>query len=182
MTKARDLARLSVSTGGVLADANAPSGSVIQVIQAFKPDTYSTSVSVSSGGALITGLSVSITPRDASSTFLLLFNGTSHSVPGVAQQFFWFARNGTKINGGTPSGNRVGVGARSYQTSSSQGDTSAMVYVDAPNTASAITYSVYMASGASGQAVFLNRSDTDGNDDHGGNRSSSSLIVMELAS
>ena len=61
------------SLSGVIPDANAPSGSVIQVVSSNLTSTVSTS----SSSFVTTGLSASITPLSSSSKILVIVNGGS---------------------------------------------------------------------------------------------------------
>jgi hypothetical protein len=161
MTKARDLARLSPNTSGLLPnanieavaaskltgqvpDANAPSGSVIQVVQAH----ITTGTATTSQSYVDTAITASITPISSSNKILVLI---SHN--------YYIARNGV----GLPYGDcffrlmRGGSDLASNRYAINFGDTNwndffnhnSFNYLDSPNTTSSITYRVQMRSGAS---------------------------------
>ena len=190
MSNTRNLAGLLNSSGlvplptkvaGVLPDANAPSGSVIQVVQGIKTDT--SSYTSSGGNYGVSGLNVSITPTSASSKFLVIYN--AHIGSNQNQ------RNGTllqrNIGGGGYSeifiANSAGSRLRSTSSNSPHSPNAITVhsasYLDTPNTTSVLNYRVLM--GVEGnQNVHMNRSheDTNNNTQY---RAVSSITVMEIA-
>ena len=178
MTKARDLARLSVSTGGVLADANAPSGSVLQVVSTTKTDTFTTT---STSFTDITGLSVSITPISATSKILVLYNFQASATSGEYTAGFQLVRNSTAICLGVAEGSRFAATSynRSVNSVADQSWAMAMNFLDSPATTSATTYKVQAREG-SGGTVAVGR--TVGNSDSSVMaRFPSTITVMEIA-
>lgn len=140
MTRARDLARLLVSAGGQLADANAPSGSVIQAVTA----TFTGTNSLGSGGGNNTwydvGLSGSITPRSVNSKILVLIDAAFGQSESTQEHNIRLVRDGTVINtgsGGTYNTTRTFGGAG---WTSSVGWASAITVLDSPSSTSAVTY------------------------------------------
>lgn len=195
MGKARDLARLSPNTSGqlpdsnilsvaanklsgVLPDANAPSGSVIQVVQTVKTDTFSSS---SNSFVDITGLSVSITPTSASNRILVLF----HLVRGsdsATLTTFRLVRDSAPVGNGTPTGNRAGAITTTYSGVSDADATQIPgtgMFLDSPNTTSTVTYKIQVLQQPNSTA-WIGRSGRDSNLAEFG-RSSSSITVMEIS-
>jgi hypothetical protein len=179
-TAADTPARLAVGTNGqvLVADSTAATGlkwaaasqKILQVQSVTKLDTFSTT---STSMVDITGLSVSITPASASSTFLVFMNVmTSHSAGGAAQNSFNLVRNSTAIaqpsTGSDIATTQCAVVASSYLTNA-VGFT-----VDAPATASAITYKVQMRV-TNTTTGYVNR-----RGDNAAYTAVSSLYVMEI--
>jgi len=156
-------------------------GKVLQVISATKTDTFSTTTTMTSGGAAITGLSVTITPSSTSSKFLLSSVINCDGTSAVTQCYAWLARGSTKIGAGDPVGSRIGTGGRFYYESNDVSGTIPMQYLDSPSTTSPITYNVYIATENAAGSVVVNRTINDTNNTSNGSRQSSTLTVMEIA-
>jgi hypothetical protein len=115
----------------------ASAGQIIQVLQATNNTIYTVS-----GSGAFTGLSITITPRNSSSRFLLMCGmGQVSQGGGSSTMAFNFARNGTSLNyisGGSYNGIAVFV--------DNQSNFSPIMpffsLIDSPATASAITYTV----------------------------------------
>ena len=122
---------------GVLPDANAPSGSVLQVVQA----SYSTPTATTSGSFVDTGLTASITPSSSTSKILVIVNqqirmqktgttDTGHAIKIVRDSTTVFTRD----DSGT---------ASYYSTQLDRADmryTNNMVYLDSPSSTSSVAY------------------------------------------
>jgi hypothetical protein len=162
---------------------NKTAGTVLQVVQAYKSDTFSMTSSVSNGWVDVTGLSVSITPSSASSRILVLVS-CAISTNDQAFGYIRLARNSTGLFIGDSSSNRPSVSGMAYNGGYNSGSIVSLPisYVDSPSTTSSITYKVQMANGVNGQTTWLNRSSRDsavsGDYDP---RQASSIIVMEIA-
>jgi hypothetical protein len=156
--------------------ADMPAGSVIQVVQAFKQDTFSVGNSTWTN---ITGLNVSITPSSTSSRILLLSNIFAH---GSGNSFLRMTRNGTVIGVGTQVGSREGVTAGDlYNPNDNRNQTFSMMYVDSPSSTSSVSYwAQTRAEQASGYITYVNRQTTDTNS-FNRPRYASMLIAMEIA-
>ena len=159
-------------------------GHVIQVVQAVKTDTTS---STSTDFVDISGLSVAITPTAATSKFLITcnfcFSGAHQSSPKF------------RLAGGN-SGNFIGDAASNrvraayfaaddwFNGASNAGTETAFMgsicYLDSPNTTSAITYKLQGETDANG-AFYINRTGADVDDASEGGRSASSITVQEIA-
>lgn len=157
----------------------ASAGTVLQVLQAVKTDTFSTS---STSYVDITGLSVSITPKFSTSKILVMYQlntGVDTAIQGI---FMQLVRNSTPIFVGDAAGSRP-------QTTSTNGLTNAYgvldmsgSYLDFPATTSATTYKIQMmVNGGSPYLGYVNRGVNDRNTSLYDARTASSIIVMEVA-
>lgn len=130
---------------GQVPDANAPSGSVLQVVNA----TTTTMVSASTGTYIDTTLSASITPQFANSKILVLVNqaGCTKQIGDVTLQLK-LLRNSTELIRFEASGGWTGTsGINSFGSCST-------CYLDEPTSTSAITYKTQMASFAPNASVY----------------------------
>jgi hypothetical protein len=114
-------------------------GQIIQVIQATNATIYQIS-----GSGSFTGLSITITPRNSSSRFMLIMNiGQLGQSSGGSTAALSFTRNGTNLNyisGGTYNGMVAFVNA---DTNAGMSTGPTVTYIDSPATASAVTYTAY---------------------------------------
>jgi len=179
---------LPATSGTVLTSASQsipkaalPTGSVLQVVQAIKSDTFTTT---SSSYTDVTGLSVNITPTSASNKILvvasLTYGGGVNSY-GFAQ----LVRNGTPIGLGASDGasrTECTFPLNIENTGSSQAKTmcGGMTVLDSPATTSVVTYKVQVVSGYAGTICTINRSGDNINDTFSG-LGSSTITVMEIA-
>jgi hypothetical protein len=165
---------------GVPARSNMPAGSVLQVVQAIKTDTFS----LTGDFTTVTGLSISITPQSASSKILIIANIQIDSTVGYYTNPWRLARNSSPIFVGDAAGNRrstTGNSTSQISSGPSQGTHQAAMYLDSPATTSAITYAVQVASYTNSAGVtYINRG-SDDTDNISHSRSASSIIVMEIA-
>lgn len=173
--------RITVPTGHRL---YAP-GSVVQVIQTVKTDTWSGSVASGSATyATVTGLSVNITPTSANSkifVMLSLYVGYyTYLYRGIVR------RNGTSIGLGDTAGSRP---RSSFTIGTHTGTASwdqyhfhqvAFNHLDSPASTSLLTYDVALAA-YSGYSVYVNRSHAWQNSVEYDGTPSSTITVMEIA-
>jgi hypothetical protein len=160
--------------------AFAPIGRILQVVQATKTDTFS---STTAGYNAIPGLSVSITPSSTSSKVLIftMINATD-SVAAEANAHIRITGGNAGTFVGDSAGSRIRA-ASVYGRSSgapafeSYGANS-VIYLDSPNTTSSTTYQVEVYRNAG--TVFVNRTATDTDSAFFG-RGASSITVMEVA-
>ena len=155
------------------------SGAILQVLQAVKTDTQSTS-SATFGD--ITGLSVSITPTSASSKILVTIS-VSRGTDSNQISNFRIMRDATAIGIGDTAGNRVRATMSMYFGSGdsvSHIGTSAMNFLDSPATTSATTYKVQFRSQQDGSITYINKNASDG-DGTTVPRTISTITVMEIA-
>ena len=153
------------SLNGVIPDANAPSGSVIQVVQG----STATEVSTNTRNVYIdTGLSATITPTSASNRILVLVNQVYwQSNPSGATIYghIRLLRNNTQIMSPSASENVVGGSINEF------GFRQSWSVVDSPNTTSALTYKTQgWIQEPSGSLLIINR-----------NSSTATIILMEIA-
>ena len=175
-----ELAAPDVSPDATLTLPSTFAGIGSNVVSATKTDTFFTTATTPVD---ITGLSVSITPTDATSKILVLvsISGSMSGNPASAA-FFDVLRGSTSIINASSPGSRTVAsffdGAYGG-TPNSRMHLYNMVYLDAPATTSPTTYKVTTGSRVTtGQAI--NRSATDSNDaDHP--RGVSTIIAIEVA-
>jgi len=161
---------------GQVPDANAPSGSVIQIVST----NYTTRTVISQTTSVIdmTGMTVSITPTSASNKILVLINLAFNSPEG--QNIIGFLnRNGTLIGQSTTSGAIQAFFGMStandgnYRMWSASGN-----FLDSPATTSAITYKLQSRAASGTSTLYLNGTGRNSADDALG---SSTITVMEIA-
>ena len=163
-----------VTSASSLTASQMPTGSVLQVLQTTKTDTFS---STSASWVDVTGLSVTITPSSASNKILV----TGVMILSQDAGNLWGARllrNGTLINAGDASGS-IGRGLMNAGSTGTHSENPvAFKFLDSPATTSACTYKLQVYSEAS-LAVWVNRTSGNLNDDRQ-QRTSSNIIVMEI--
>jgi len=118
---------------GQVPDANAPSGSILQVITS----QYTTPLSVGSTSFVDSGVSASITPSSSSSRIIILFQGQA-STASTGTILLNLVRGSTTIaqpsSGGSPSSFNV------YTQSNNFNWPTNFNWVDSPSTTSSTTY------------------------------------------
>ena len=167
-TKRADNAESSVQTGedqvGKILSVQSKSS---QDVTSFAADTWVTWDS---------DLDITITPTSSSSKFFISAT-TSGGSPTGGRVFIRFLRDSTPVGIGASSGSRTPASGGLYQGSGDFGTISPS-YLDAPATASAITYHL-QAYGSSGTS-YLNRSPEDADGDSS-IRGITTFTVMEIA-
>jgi hypothetical protein len=153
-----------------------PTGSVLQVVQTTKTDTFSTTSSYTS----VTGLSASITPTSSTSKILVTVSLGALSATNSSMKMGMY-RGATPIYIGDAAGSRTQVSAQSQTTNNYQAQFGAWSFLDSPATTSSTTYQVYIGSNGTGPTLYLNRTDRDNNASSEDARSASSIILMEVA-
>ena len=171
------LAGTNVITNGKVVASGMPVGAVLQVVQAFKSDTFSTT---STSFTDITGLSVSITPTSATSKILvklvLSISGTNTS-----GSTYRITRGGSAIGIADAASNRNrGSGAELYNTRNDTNYNYGAEYLDSPSSTSSLTYAAQAIVGSGTGTVYVNRSSSD-TDSGSYVRGVSSITVMEIA-
>ena len=151
-----------VPRGGLLSGA---SGGIIQVVQTFKTDHFTTT---STSFVDMTGMAVTITPQSSSSKIMVdvcINSGTSTSNAGVR-----LLRGSTPIaisTALTGSSNNVDATFNVSSKNRISTTTSGVKFLDTPATTNATTYKlqVYVKTGGSGTEEFhLNRPELTAND------------------
>jgi hypothetical protein len=162
---------------GSLPDANAPSGSVIQVVSTTKTDKFTHS---STTFTTVTGLTASITPTSSSSKILVLINVQGSQEVGVNDGFVAIYRDSTAIGVGDADGSRTINSFVLMTNATGWAASGSMTTLDSPNTTSGITYSVKVAARNSG-TVYINRSQSNSDATNGAGSMASSITLMEIA-
>lgn len=168
----------TASSGQSIPKAALPTGSVLQVVQAIKTDTFSTN---STSFTDVTGLSVSITPTSSSSKILILSTTAVSGFSEAYQLTLRLVKDSTAIFAGDSSGSRsLGFyGADGSVFGSNVVLPQTIVYLDSPATTSSTTYKI-QGKVSTEWTWYVNRSVTDSNATSS-TRTSSSIIVMEIA-
>jgi len=159
-----------------------PTGAILQVVSAQKTDTFSMSTET---WADITGLTVTLTPAAASSKMLCRYT----VVAGTNQNYFVHFALARVISGtetqvihvgdqGSSNCARASSTENHHQTYGTT--TSSTEFLDSPNTTSAVTYKVKMASGDETADVYIGRP-IDASNEFSRARHPSSITVMEIA-
>lgn len=189
---ASGLQRLGAGTSGQFLKTNGAganpswgtvSQKVLQLLSTTKTDTQSNG---SQSMVAITGLTVTITPRDANSTFYLIGNVNLGTGGANADAHLKF----TRTIGGSTTDIIIAdtAGSRSRDTWNGGDDALASIYnsvgipitgLDAPATTSAITYGIKFGSLEGTQSLYINRTGADADGLRDG-RGTSTITVMEI--
>jgi len=162
------LIRLNDQSLTNVTSAGLPSGSVIQVVQTVKADTFSVN---SATATAITGLSASITPSSASNKILVMLSSQCCSTANY-NVFVGVQRNGTDIETVV---HRIATDtAAEYREFPVQ-----LVRLDSPATTSSVTYQATLRS--NGATAYINRPANQGGYVPSGNQSDSTITLMEIA-
>lgn len=169
---------LPALTGTIL--TNKTAGTILQVVNAVKTDTFTTS---STSDVAITGLSASITPSSTSSKILVLINiGATSTTTNDYGVYLSIYRSSSVISGaiGNAAGSRkVCTSAARYSDKARFGSSSIM-YLDSPSSTSALTYAGYVSMELGGGNACINRNGLD--DDNAFNpRTISTITLLEIA-
>jgi hypothetical protein len=151
----------------------------VQVVSATKTDTFSASTA-GAGIYSTDAFTIQITPSSASSKILIsgLINFTSAQPSNVAIAALF--RNGSILLQGDAAGSRTRtLMGRVTSVDPVSMTPAGFAILDSPNTTSAVTYSIRLAS--DGPAImYLNRSPQD-TDASWASRSASSMVAQEIA-
>jgi hypothetical protein len=173
---------LTQITGDGLATSGLPAGTVLQVVQTTKTDTFTTT---NTDYVDVTGLSVNITPTSSSNKILFIYNLSVGGGDGadVNHVIIQMMRGSTRLNIGDARGSNRFRGTHLVNTATSgqMFQPSAMI-LDSPSSTSQQTYKVQIGTTAGGYTACINRSgrDADNSAGHDGN-ASSTITVMEIA-
>ena len=150
--------------------------------------TSTLSVSITSSGTYYqiptASFSVSITPQFANSVILLLgsIRHSETTATGPDRMRIGLFRDSTQIGLNTDSvGSRFSTISSSFNTDPGELASGEVIYIDSPNTTSAINYNFKMGSNTSSVTGYLNRSSGSDGDSGGTTRGVSSIIAIELA-
>lgn len=148
--------------------------SVLQVVSTTKTDAFSTT---STSYTDLTGMSVSITPKFATSKILVTVSmNVGVSSDGV-QATTKLVRDSTDVCIGDAAGSRTRAGTGGWNGASDQRAVT-INFLDSPATTSATTYKIQIRT--SSGTGYLNRSGTD-TDNTTFSRTASTITVMEIA-
>ena len=159
-------------------------GHVIQVVNAEKLDTASTN-STMGAGFIDTGLNLSITPKFSSSKILIHVDVAL----GVTSSEFNYMRVVRNIGGGsytmiseaaTP-GSRGAIHGMVFGSNQGRVSTQTFNHLDSPATTSVVNYKIQFATGGGGGYVYIGQSNRDTNAASADPRSSSRIILQEIA-
>ena len=157
-----------------IGDAGLPAGSVLQVVQTVKKDTFSTT---STSFVDITGLSVAITPSSTSSKILILVQLQNNATYTYAK-FFNLIRGSTNIlvaDTGESSQTESSV----YSRDEAFGEVTPLVFLDSPSSTSEQTYKM-QGSVQSAGTLTINYTQVNTNAAYIG-RGTSTITAMEIA-
>lgn len=176
------------ATGTLLTSATTtgfPAGSVLQVVQGVKTDTFVTSATVTD--TAVTGLTVSITPTSSSSKILVICNlgiAAENAQGGATKLTRTIGGSTTQLSLANAAGSRS---RGSFAGSAYRGSASSyllmlwhqsLTFLDSPATTSATTYGVQVSSLSTGTYINRSGTDTDSADMY---RGVSYITVMEIA-
>jgi len=167
-----------------LATAQFPAGTILQVVQTVKTNTFSMS---STTFANVTGMGATITPRSASSKILVMVDmRIGQDTPTDAYFQIKLTGGNSAAYVGNAAGSRiqsistyktVGTSGGQFNYVRSNFDTNA-IYLDAPATTSPVTYQPQVRAGVG--TLYVNRS-ADDSDNSTFARTASSITLMEVA-
>tara|TARA_R100000541_G_C1868844_1_gene80479 strand:- start:234 stop:776 length:543 start_codon:yes stop_codon:yes gene_type:complete len=172
--------------GDGLATSGLPTGSVLQVVNTTKTDTFT---GTNSSFTLVTGLAASITPSSTSNKILVLVSvsGNRNRSNSELGQFTIFR---TGVGSAANLINAASVGSRNsgftggVQMGDTNGAANMEVYSttiqDSPSSTAELTYEVRFRNAGSSEVTFVNRSETD-TDGASGTRGVSTITLMEIA-
>lgn len=155
---------LASAVTGTLPDANAPTGSVIQVVQTTTSTTTSSSSTTPSA---VTGMSLSITPSSASNRILVLMSSNEVRAELNTGGNIFLYRNGSSLGKVANEIDFNYTGAASFPL----GMAWSYQYLDSPASTSSVTYALFLSRlTGSGSFTFNTNANSIG----------SALILMEI--
>jgi hypothetical protein len=175
------LAQGGIDGTKVVTSTAQPAGSIIQVVSTEKSDTYNCTSTTFED---VPGMSASLTPLSSSNKILLIGNfQQSSTAKSLIKMFRDIGGNGySEIAVGDASNNRTRTFAGSAPYLNIGGETTLsqnVMYLDSPNTTSAVTYKLQIKVN-SGTAYINRHTSTDNTDDQ--SRTRSSITLMEVVS
>ena len=165
------------STSGTIVTTNTlPAGSVLQVVQTVKTDTFSSSTTNS--WVDITGLSVSITPSSSSNKILVMAQVMAAGAVTTNNVLLRLVRDSTAIDVGATASNRVPSFACTQASNDNNNANNVNAsYLDSPATTSSTTYKIQAWSNSA--TMYINRSPND-TDASYAPRGASTITVLEI--
>ena len=173
------------SSGQSIPKAALPTGSVLQVVQTIKTDTFSESLAANTNSTT-NCIQVSITPTSSSSNILVMVSitGSSDYWAGTSAGSFQgrLVRGSTSIAIGDAAGSRNRMTSRAGAYANQVAENMSFTYLDSPATTSSTTYGFRLDNVDNATRImYLNRSPTDTDSSTSICRTASSIIVMEIA-
>ena len=175
-SNARVLTVPDTASGTVLTTTNPKAGNIIQVVQAVKLDSFSTT---STTAVDVTGLSVSITPSSSSNKVLVMCSmalgfDDANFVYGILK------RGNTQIGEADGANNRPRPTIMAYDENEGMVEMVSYTFLDSPNTTSATTYKLQVQCASTGTAT-VGKSFRDLDQTGFDPRCSSTITLMEVA-
>jgi hypothetical protein len=154
-----------------------PYGTVLQVVQAVKTDTASTT-STTFGD--IAGLSAVITPKFSNSKILVQVAMSVNANQDATTAMFKLLRDSTEIGLGDTAGSRIRTALPRVGSTNANSVSVVSNFLDTPAATSPIIYKIQWKSEISGNPIWVNRSNFDA-DNTSTARSISTITLMEIA-
>ena len=134
-------------------------GSVIQVVTATKTDAFTTTTVVNSTSD-VTGLSINITPKFATSKILVSVGVQIYSTNSSYHAYVGIVKNDSGDLSGTghPAGVLHHTSCLWESSGPGQAGNVSFQYLDSPNTTSQVKYSIYIKSDNTNNTVYINGS------------------------
>jgi hypothetical protein len=161
-----------------------PVGGLVATKQALKTDTFTASVT-SGGEVAVTGLSITHAMQNANNKLIIsAYFGAAGNTEGFGQVGLSVADGSTLLALGDAAGTRTRVTAGGRTSSTADSQTVGMpsvTFIYQPGDTTSRTYTVRAINIVNGtRTLFINRTETDGEDPRRP-RSSSALVIQEVA-
>ena len=175
---------VTINGNGTITPTSAvqPAGSILQVVQTYKTDTFSATLNQAVESSDITGLTASITPASSSNKILVMFDvATGNSASSRLGITLYKAGSTLTASTGDASGSTTRFTAYGSTTADDRHWGISGKYLDTAGGTSSITYSLRMRHGnGSSNTVYVNR---PGNmyDENYGMKAASNITLMEIA-
>lgn len=153
-------------------------GKILQVVSTTKSDSFTTS---STSLVDVTGLSVSITPANATNTCLVTVSMSLHNALTGYVSVGNLLRGATEIGGGTAVGSRGSANIRMrVQSNGDSFSPGTFTFLDSPASTSAQTYKMQVRTASGGTATVGYSAGADSNNNEYP-RFASTITVMEIS-
>jgi hypothetical protein len=167
-------------TGLAIPSSALPTGSILQVVQTVKSDTFSTATT--SAFVEVTGLNVNITPSKTSSKILVF---AVVPVAGNTTDVRWrvgvtIFQNSTNLSVIDSPGSRLAVMGSGQVAGENAPNDSTVMFLDSPNTTSAVNYNVRIAGLSGTNTSYVNRT-VSTTDSAAIGRSIATITAIEVA-